>query len=58
MALAGEITPLLRDVEAGREGALDALMALVHGDLERMAHFYLRKQFGNRAGAMASSWTV
>ena len=50
MALAGEITPLLRDVEAGREGALDELMALVHGDLERMAHSYLRKRFGDKAG--------
>ena len=49
MASVGQITLLLREAEAGREGAVDELTALVHADLERMAHRYLRKQFGDRA---------
>ena len=49
MAAEGEITRLLRDVETGREGDLDELMALVYADLERMAGSYLRKHYGNRA---------
>ena len=49
MTSAGEITLLLRKGEAGRERALDQLMALVHTDLERMAHAFLHKQFGERA---------
>ncbi len=49
MASVGELTLLLRQAEAGRAGALDELAALVHADLERMAHSYLRKQFGDRA---------
>lgn len=49
MASVGEITLLLREADAGREGALDELAAVVYADLERMAHSYLRKQFGDRA---------
>ncbi len=49
MAAEGEITRLLRDVESGREGALDELMALVYADLERMAGSYLRKHYGQHA---------
>ena len=44
-----KITLLLRDVEAGRDGALDALMNAVYADLERMARSQLRKQFGPQA---------
>ena len=52
MVAVGKITLLLQDVEGGREGALDELMALVYADLERMAKSYLRKHFGNRADAI------
>ncbi len=48
----GRITLLLREVEGGREGALDELMALVYAELEQMAGSYLRKHFGNRAEAI------
>lgn len=47
-----QITRLLREVEAGREGAMDDLMAEVYSDLQRMAESYLRKQFGDRAQAI------
>ncbi len=40
---------MLREVEAGREGALDKLMAVVYADLKRMAAGHLRRQFGDRA---------
>ena len=49
MAEVGDITSMLREAEAGREGALDKLMAVVYADLERMAEIYLAKQFGDRA---------
>ena len=49
MASVGELTRLLREADGGRAGALDELAALVHADLERMAHSYLRQQFGDRA---------
>ncbi len=52
MVAVGQITLLLRQVEGGREGALDELMALVYAELERMAGSYLQKQFGNRAEAI------
>ncbi|MHC4217101.1 MAG: ECF-type sigma factor [Planctomycetota bacterium] len=52
MVGASDITLMLRDVEAGREGALDRLMTLVYEDLARMARGYLRKQFGDRAEAI------
>ena len=47
-----QITRLLREVEAGREGAMDELMAEVYSDLQRMAESYLRKQFGDGAKAI------
>ena len=47
-----QITRLLREVEAGREGAMDELMAEVYSDLQRMAESYLRKQFGDQAKAI------
>ncbi len=47
-----DITRLLREAEAGREGAMDQLMAEVYSDLKRMAESYLRKQFGDRAKAI------
>ncbi len=52
MAVEGDITFMLRDVEAGREGALEKLMTLVYADLKGMAETYLRKQFGNRAAVI------
>ena len=52
MVGAGEITVLLREVEAGREGALDRLMTMVHADLTRMAQAYLHRQFGDRANSV------
>jgi len=45
-----DITVLLEEADAGREGALDDLMRLVYDDLERMAASHLRRQFGDRAG--------
>ena len=52
MASVGEITHLLREVEAGREGARDKLWAAVYADLERMAHSYLHRHFGDQAEAI------
>ena len=52
MAVVGDITFMLRDVEAGREGALDKLMAVVYADLKGMAETYLRQQFGKRAAVI------
>ncbi len=52
MAVVGEITFMLRAVEAGREGALEKLMTVVYADLKGMAETYLRKQFGNRAAVI------
>ncbi len=52
MTTVGNITLILHDVEAGREGALDRLTALVYADLERVAEAHLRKQFGGRAKAI------
>ncbi len=48
----GDITLLLREVETGREGALDRLMTLVYADLAQRAQVQLRKQFGDRAEAI------
>ncbi len=47
-----DITRLLREAEAGREGAMDQLMAEVYSDLKRMAESYLHKQFGDGAKAI------
>ncbi len=52
MAGVGDITLLLREVETGREGALDRLMAAVYSDLTQRAQVHLRKQFGNRVNAI------
>ena len=52
MTTTGEITLLLRQVEAGRTGALDDLMKLVYGDLERIALGHLTRRFGERAGVV------
>ena len=48
----GDITLLLREVETGREGALDRLMAAVYADLSQRAQVHLRRQFGDRAEAI------
>jgi len=40
------ITTLLNDVNAGRAGAMDELMSVVHADLERVAHRQLHDRFG------------
>ena len=52
METPGEITVLFRDVESGREGALDDLMDLVYKDLERIALAHLSRRFGPQAGAV------
>ena len=52
MVGAGDITLLLREVETGRAGALDRLMAAVYSDLTQRALIHLRKQFGDRAEAI------
>jgi RNA polymerase sigma factor (TIGR02999 family) len=44
-----DITLLLRRIDEGERGAMDQLMDVVYGDLERMAASQLRKQFGQRA---------
>jgi RNA polymerase sigma factor (TIGR02999 family) len=45
------ITRLLTDLEAGREGAIDDLMAAVYTDLQHVAERHMRQQFGrNLAG--------
>ena len=49
MVTVGDITLMLREVEAGGEGALDKLMAVVYADLKRVAEAHLRRQFGDRA---------
>ncbi len=48
----GDITLLLREMETGRKGALDRLMAAVYSDLTQRAEIHLRKQFGDRAEAI------
>ncbi len=53
MEAVGRITLLLREVDEGREGALDELMELVYAELERMARSYLRRHFGDRAEAIS-----
>jgi len=46
------ITRLLQDIDAGRPGAMDELMRVVHADLERVAAAHLRRRFGARAQAV------
>ncbi len=48
----GDITLLLREVEKGREGALDRLITAVYADLAQRAQVHLRKQFGDRTEAI------
>ena len=48
----GDITVLLRDVEVGRDGALDDLMELVYEDLEHIALKHLVRRFGQRANVV------
>ncbi len=48
MATRNDITLLLKRIDAGEHGALDELMQVVYGDLERMAASHLRRQFGDR----------
>jgi RNA polymerase sigma factor (TIGR02999 family) len=45
-----DITLLLQRMDSGQPDALNDLMRVVYGDLERMAASHLRKQFGERAG--------
>ena len=50
MTMVGKITLLLRDVEAGRDGAMDELMRTVYVDLERIALAQLSARYGERVG--------
>lgn len=52
MTADANITRLLREVDAGKPGALDELMRAVHVDLERVAGAHLRRRFGAQAGAV------
>jgi RNA polymerase sigma factor (TIGR02999 family) len=52
MAKLEEITLLLREVESGREGALDELIAVVYNDLEQMARGHLHRHFGRQANVI------
>jgi RNA polymerase sigma-70 factor, ECF subfamily len=40
----GEVTRLLQDVSSGREGAEEQLLAVVYGELKRLAASYMRKE--------------
>jgi len=48
MPTKNDITLLLRRIDEGESSALDDLMRVVYGDLERMAASHLRRQFGER----------
>ena len=39
-----DVTRLLRDVRAGRAGAVDELTSLVYRELHRLAHLHMRKE--------------
>ncbi|MCI0364164.1 MAG: ECF-type sigma factor [Phycisphaerales bacterium] len=52
MTALADITLLLQQAGEGRSGALDELMRVVYAQLERMAQAHLRRQFGDRAGAV------
>ncbi|HSR70612.1 MAG TPA: ECF-type sigma factor [Acidobacteriota bacterium] len=47
-----EITQLLQEVDAGREGAMDELMETVYADLRRLAEAHLRRRYGPQADAI------
>jgi RNA polymerase sigma factor (TIGR02999 family) len=49
VATKDDITLLLRRIDGGERTALDDLMRVVYGDLERMAASQLRRQFGDHA---------
>ena len=49
MVSKNDITFLLRRIDEGETSALDDLMGVVYGDLERMAASHLRRQFGDHA---------
>lgn len=50
MTTSHDITLLLRKIDDGEPGAMDALMRVVYADLERMAASYLRSHYGDRFG--------
>jgi len=52
VATKDDITLLLQRMDDGQAGAIDELMDIVYGDLERMAASHLRKQFGERMGQL------
>ena len=52
MPMLGDITLLLQEVNAGREGAMDDLMERVYADLERIALAHLSRQYGPRANTL------
>jgi RNA polymerase sigma factor (TIGR02999 family) len=43
----GQVTRLLRDVEAGQEGAMDRLMEVVYEDLKGVAERHMQRRFGH-----------
>ncbi|UCD74352.1 MAG: sigma-70 family RNA polymerase sigma factor [Phycisphaerales bacterium] len=46
MGASDDITRLLGEVDAGREGAMDDLMGAVYTDLQRVAERHMAEQFG------------
>ena len=44
-----DVTRLLREIEDGRDGAMERLMAVVYADLERVAEKHMRQRFGRGA---------
>jgi len=55
---AEHLTRLLADVNAGRDGAYDALAAAVHADLRAMAQRRLVREFGQNLGGVTIQPTV
>jgi RNA polymerase sigma factor (TIGR02999 family) len=51
VTISGEITVLLKEVEAGRDGAMDDLMEAVYEDLARVARGHLNRMFQGEAQA-------
>ena len=52
MPTKSDITVLLKRIDDGQPEAMDDLMRVVYGDLERMAASHLRRQFGDRVGQL------
>ena len=46
MSPASDITRLLQDMDAGRDGAVDELMGVVYEDLKRVATRHMNERFG------------